>query len=346
LSSVDVIVPCYRYGRFLRQCVESVLAESFLGIRVLIIDDASPDETPEVAASLMAADSRVTYTRHAQNKGHTATYNEGIEWASADYTLLLSADDYVLPGALRRAANVMDTHPEVGFTCGRAFELGTSEFKIPAPVDGQLTSWRILRGSEFIELSGATNIVSCPTAVVRTDLLKRLGGYRHELPHTNDMEMWLRLAAHASVGILDAYQAVYRRHGENMSLAYSEDYRLSDIQQREAAIDCFIESCRQVLPNAEELRRFLFLSLARDAVRRASGAFNEGEVQAGDRFAAIALRLAPEVKGTMTWLAYAVKRRMGHAAWRTMRPAVAWARRAARSARRLTGHSRGYLNNG
>jgi len=103
VSSVDVFVPCYRYGHFLRECVESVLSQTDVSVGVLIIDDASPDNTAEVATALVNEDPRVSFIRHAENKGHIATYNEGIEWASADYMLLLSADDYLLPGALSRA---------------------------------------------------------------------------------------------------------------------------------------------------------------------------------------------------------------------------------------------------
>src|SRR6516165_7020222 len=120
MSSVDVIVPCYRYGHLLRECVESVLTQSLKHVRVLILDDASPDNTSEVGAKLEREDSRVTLVRHHVNKGHIATYNEGIDWVSADYLLLLSADDYLLPGALDRAAALLDAHPEVGFVFGRA----------------------------------------------------------------------------------------------------------------------------------------------------------------------------------------------------------------------------------
>src|ERR1700674_1005784 len=126
MSSFDVIVPCYRYGHFLRECVESVLAQSISGVRILILDDASPDNTAEVAAELARQDSRVTFVRHITNKGHIATYNEGIEWASADYMLLLSADDYLLSGALSASAKLMDDHPEVGFTFGKVVELSVS----------------------------------------------------------------------------------------------------------------------------------------------------------------------------------------------------------------------------
>src|SRR5881227_754343 len=111
MSSIDVIVPCYRYGRYLRKCVRSVLGQGLPGTRVLVIDDSSPDDTAEVAAALCAEDERVHLIRHPVNKGHIATYNEGIEWANARYLLLLSADDFVLPGALVRAAALLDEHP-------------------------------------------------------------------------------------------------------------------------------------------------------------------------------------------------------------------------------------------
>ena len=58
MSRVDVIVPCYNYGRFLRECVESVLSQP-VEVRVLIIDDASTDDTPEVAAALAAEDANL-----------------------------------------------------------------------------------------------------------------------------------------------------------------------------------------------------------------------------------------------------------------------------------------------
>ena len=171
MSRVDVIVPCYKYAHFLRECVESVLAQP-VDVRVLILDDASPDNTPEVAADLVARDGRVEYRRHKDNQGHIATYNEGIEWAGGDYLLLLSADDLVTPGAFGRAVKLMDEHPEVGFTYGRAITTDRPEpAMFQAPGD---YCWRVLSGGEFWELSckDACNIVSTPTAVVRTNLQK------------------------------------------------------------------------------------------------------------------------------------------------------------------------------
>ena len=322
MSSVDVIVPCYRYGHFLRECVESVLAQSGPSVRILIIDDASPDNTADVASDLAREDSRVNFSRHTCNKGHIDTYNEGIEWASADYILILSADDNLLPGALSRAATLMDAHLEVGFTFGKAIALddgGAARQTIGITVTEDS---HILTGLEFMELSGARNIVPTATAVVRTQLQKRVGGYRHELPHSGDMEMWLRLAAHASVGILGSAQAVYRRHADNMSRAYWKEGSLPDLQQGKAALDCFFQTCSSALPNAQQLQRRLFWLLGCDAVARASGAFNEGKIEVSERLSQFALHICPEINRSLPWTKLAYKRRLGPRTWSALRPVV------------------------
>src|SRR5208282_3202982 len=121
MCSVDVVVPCYNYANFLPRCVQSILSQRDVEVRVLIVDDASPDNTAEVAARLAAQDSRVKVLRHEQNHGLVKTANDGvIDWACAEYTVLISADDVLTPGSLARAVNVMNKHPEVGMTYGMA----------------------------------------------------------------------------------------------------------------------------------------------------------------------------------------------------------------------------------
>src|SRR3954471_6858989 len=121
MGSVSVVIPCYRYGHFLADCVASVLDEQpGVDVRVLIIDDASPDDSAAVARAIAARDPRVEVLVHEINKRHIATYNEGLlEWADGDYSVLLSADDRLTPGALTRAVGLLDANPNVGFAYGR-----------------------------------------------------------------------------------------------------------------------------------------------------------------------------------------------------------------------------------
>ena len=338
MRAVDVVIPCYNYARYLRDCVHSVLAQSDVTVRVLVIDDASPDDTAQVGQELAAADPRVEFRRHAINKGHIATYNEGIEWTSADYMLILSADDYLLSGALSRAATLMDARSEVGFVFGKAIEI--DEHGKP-----NLTSrtneeeWRVLTGLEFIERSGSHNIVPTPTAVIRTELQKRVGGYLPELPHSGDMEMWLRLAAHASVGILESFQAVYRRHRCNMSIAYYRtEGSLPDLQQRKAALDCFFQACCLVVPNAEQLRKRQYWALSCDAIGQASSALNEGNTAISERLTQFALQLSPDIRKSFPWFKFAFKRRIPNKAWRALQPAFADIRHVATSLKRLVSY--------
>jgi glycosyltransferase involved in cell wall biosynthesis len=322
MSSVDVFVPCYRYAHFLRQCVESVLAQSGVDIRVLIIDDASPDNAAEIGAQLGHSDPRVTLLKHSVNKGHIATYNEGIEWASADYVLLLSADDYLLPGSLNRAATIMDNHPEIGFVFGKAVEFidKAAAYRRDTPANAAIDDLIgddnscILSGIAFINAfasRGSVNFISTPTAVVRTSLQKRVGGYRAELPHSGDWEMWLRLSANAHVGVVPDYQAVYRLHDSSMSGGYSAHKGLADIEQRRAALDVFFNSYSHALPNPAELFRSLMAPLALSAVKGASWAFNDGEIELSERFSQLALDISPEVRTSRAWKVVALKRKIG-----------------------------------
>ena len=122
MTSVSVIIPCYKYGHFLEEAVTSVLDDQEgVDVRVLIIDDASSDDSADVARKIAARDPRVEVIVHTANKGNIATYNEGLlEWADGDYCVLLSADDRLTPGALRRARDLLDAHPGVGFVYGHS----------------------------------------------------------------------------------------------------------------------------------------------------------------------------------------------------------------------------------
>lgn len=338
VSSIDVVIPCYRYGRYLRECVESVLAQDVAALRVLVIDDASPDDTPAVGQALCRQDARVSYRRHDANQGHIRTYNEGIEWTRADYMLLLSADDYLLPGALPRAMALLDCHPEVGLCCGRAVALldGGVLQRLDLGVDTGRGPSLVLSGSDFVRRcarAGAENIVPTPTAVVRTVLLKQHGGYRADLPHSGDFELWLRLAAHSSIGFLRDDQAVYRRHAENMSLGYFRDGHLTDLQQRKAAFDAFGQAASDVMTDARLLHAGLIQALARRAIGHASGAFNARCMDLSRRLGDFALDIDPAARGSWRWRALALKRFVGPNICAALLPLVHGIRAALRRVR-------------
>jgi glycosyltransferase involved in cell wall biosynthesis len=321
MSRVDVIIPCYRYAHYLGACVESVLGQSHADLRVLILDDASPDHTPEVASALVARDPRVEYRRHEANRRHIATYNEGLDWASGDYALLLSADDELVPGALARAAALMDAHPEVGLVYGRQIHFSTE--RPPARPDPGPCSGRVLGGEGFIRsfCESGSNPVATPTAVVRTALQKALGGYRADLPHTADMELWLRFGASAAVGVLDADQAFKRQHASNMQHDYVGT-SLGDIAQRKAAFDVFFAGTGSSIEGRAELRALADRAIAWEAFWAASEAIDRGDPARCRELLDFAVGFEPGLKDSPEWSRLAVKRRLGPTLWAAIRPVV------------------------
>jgi glycosyltransferase involved in cell wall biosynthesis len=278
MSSVSVVIPCYNYAHYLRDCVDSVLAQDGVDVRVLVIDDESSDDTPAVAASIVARDPRVEYRRHANNRGHIATYNEGLEWADAEYVVLLSADDLLTPGALRRATRLMDAHPAVGFVYGRHVRFSDEHARPEPRLPSGDGAWRVQPGLDWLEAlcRRGVNTIASPEVVVRTAVQHMVGGYRSDLPHTGDMEMWMRLAVHSPVGeILDADQAFYRVHGQSMHAQHFPP--LKDVQQRRAAFAAIFEQHGDLTPAS--FRVLADQALARESLRAASLAYDYGQVE-------------------------------------------------------------------
>lgn len=280
LSTVDVVIPCYNYGRYLCTCVGSVLSQRDVSVRVLVIDDASSDESPEVGAKLAASDSRVEFRRHEINKGHIATYNEGlIDWAQADYVVLLSSDDILTPGSLARATQVMDADESIGMVYGRALHF-VQESELPT-INGAKWSYSQFAGDDWLEgrCRAGHNVITSPEVVVRGSVQRVVGGYRPELPHAGDLEMWLRIAAVSNIAYVRGIpQAFYRVHPQSMMRTR---YRGSfvDLCQRKATFDLFFQHNGHLLPDAHRLYALANRALAREALWDACRAYDRNEVE-------------------------------------------------------------------
>jgi glycosyltransferase involved in cell wall biosynthesis len=279
MSSVSVVIPCYKYGHFLEEAVTSVLDDQEgVDVRVLIIDDASPDDSADIARKIAARDPRVEIVIHSANKGNIATFNEGLlEWADGDYCILLSADDQLTPGALRRAGDLLDAHPEVGFVYGRS--LWCTDGAPWPTAQMRVRGWSVWPGQRWLKhlFRQAENPVTAPTLVVRTSLQKRVGGYDPQLPRAADMEMYMRLAANADVGFIrGADQAYYRLHEQNMSKGVSA---LMDLRQRRSVFEVVLDRYGERLPDPKRLSGIVNRQLGREALWSAGRVYDRGRVR-------------------------------------------------------------------
>lgn len=310
---VSVVIPCYNYKRFLPEAVASVLGQDGVDLDVVIVDDASTDGSGELASELAATDPRVRAILHSRNAGHIATYNHGLAQILGDYVVLLSADDVLAPGSLARAAALMERHPEVGLVYGYAQEFSTTPPEAPA---GR-TTWSVWSGEDWIGhlCRRGANIIVNPEAVIRSSIMDQLGGYRADMPHAADMELWMRAASLGSVGRINGpVQAYYRVHGNNMHLTDFSS-ALDDIRARREVFDALAELPGLPLSRPRHLVRTARRTIALEAVRAAVHlADSEGNApQSAASLAAFAAETDASITRTGTWKAYVRRRDQG--AW-------------------------------
>ena len=271
--TITVVIPCFNYARYLPTAVASALGQEDVSVDVVVVDDASTDESLAVARSLAAADPRVRVLAHETNAGPVATFNDGVAVATGDYLVRLDADDALTPGSLGRAAALAEAFPEVGLVYGRPLHFSGDELP---PARAGVRGWTIWSGESWLRhrCAEGVNCITSPEVLMRTALVRQVGGQR-DLAHTHDMEMWMRLARAADVGWIDGPdQAWHREHPA--SLSAREVDVLTDLRERaEAFTTLFTDD----MGNPERNARLLGLartSLAKEAVARVCQAYAKG----------------------------------------------------------------------
>jgi hypothetical protein len=299
-----VVIPCYRYGHYLPECVGSVLAQDGVDVDVLIVDDASPDDSAVVARRLAAGDPRVRVLEHRANQGHIATYNEGLAAVEGEYVVLLSADDLLTPGSLARATALLEAYPRVGVVYGFSPEFVD---RVPG-LRTTVRSWSIWDGPEWIAevCRRGRNPVSTPDVVMRTAVMRELVGYDRRLPHAADFLLWLRAASVGQIGRINgADQALYRLHGANMHM---ERYAgvVTDITERHRMFEIFFAEDAVRLTDAEGCRLAARRALAGEAVATVCEAYGLGreEAESAERLIGLATAISPQVRRSAQWRAY------------------------------------------
>jgi glycosyltransferase involved in cell wall biosynthesis len=308
--SVSVVVPCYNYGRYLPELIAGVLDQPGLDVDILIVDDASPDGSGEVGERLAADNQRVNVLRHRSNKGHILTYNDGLSAVTGDYVVLLSADDMLPPGALTRAVALMQEYPSVGFVYGFA-----RSFTGDAPVTpARVRNWTVWPGEQWLRISTrrARCFISSPEVVMRRAALESVGYYDPRLPHSGDLDMWLRTALNWDVGRVNgSVQALYRVHDSNMHLTTFAGM-LTDLRERRLTFDMLFDEHAVDRPDVRRIRPQTRRALARESLRLALAGRRDGVTDDTiAEYVHYALETDPTVTRDPWWTAWSTSSRVG-----------------------------------
>jgi glycosyltransferase involved in cell wall biosynthesis len=220
---VTFVVPCYKLAHLLPECVNSILKQDYENFEVLIMDNCSPDRTPEVAQSFN--DPRIQHIRNESNLGHIRNYNKGMTLARGKYVWLLSADDMLRsPHVLGRFVDVMERNPRVGYVFCRAVELHQGKEKEIVPWADCGDEDCIWNDTSFLMRLIQTNCIVAPTVLMRKAGHDKVGLFQPDLPFASDWYMWCMLAMQYDVAYLSDPMVCYRVHEESLTTLYSRDY--------------------------------------------------------------------------------------------------------------------------
>lgn len=200
---VSIIVPSFNQGRFIGETLDSILAQRYRPIEILVIDGASTDETLDVLRTYEANHPELRWISEPDG-GPADAVNKGLALASGSIAGIQSSDDLYLPGAIDAAVNAFTAEPELGIVYGDATTIDEAGTPVFTSSHLPFTLNRLLCGSTFIFQS---------SAFFRPDLALRLGGWRAQY-FVMDVDLWLRMAFKAPARKLPVVLSSFRRHGE------------------------------------------------------------------------------------------------------------------------------------
>lgn len=219
LPLVSIAIPAYRHARYIEACLESICAQTYPELELVLIDDASPDNTFELAQRFLESRAgrfrRIVLERHAGNCGVSATSNDCIAACRGEWVHLLGSDDILYPDKVARIQAAIDewncpelalVHADADFidADGKLHARQPRGTPVPPGPDRQAWQW----------LFFGRHAIYNPSIALRRDAMQAIGGFDPELA-LEDIDCWLRLSVNYAIARVPEVLACYRKHPGN-----------------------------------------------------------------------------------------------------------------------------------
>ena len=201
---VSVIIPCYNHGKYLLQAIESIWAQDYPAVEIVVVDDGSEDNTKEIAENAEG----IVYV-YQQNKGLSAARNLGIENAKGEFLVFLDADDWLLPKALSTNSAFLVQNPTLAFVSGAHDKVYEKEGRT------QAETWEVTQ-NHYLQLLQSNYIGMHATVMFRRWVFQEFR-YDTSLNSCEDYDLYLNVSRKYPVLHHTTRIAAYRLHTSNMS---------------------------------------------------------------------------------------------------------------------------------
>lgn len=205
------VIPCYNFGKYLAEAINSALNQTYKNIEVIVVDDGSVDNTKEVASRF---GDQITYIYQC-NGGLSSARNTGIRHSTGDWILCLDADDWISPLYTKEAIKLITSH---GNTDPNKIIVTSKVFATNEDMSKIIWTWDSTANASYEQICH----VNClhATSFFSKQLYNKVGPYDEDMKDGyEDWEFWIRMVKHgATIKVATSHEPFfkYRRHGVNM----------------------------------------------------------------------------------------------------------------------------------
>ena len=199
----SVIIPLFNKAPYVKKALESILAQTFRGFELIVVDDGSTDDSLSVAKGVLDGSDIDYQLIHQKNAGVSTARNNGVAASHGNFVCFLDADDWWSPSFLDRMDNLIKEYPEAGIYGTNYFIVNRGEQRVALhfPSTGYINYCDCYRKLQMPLWTGA---VSIPRFV-----FDELGGFKPHLKLGEDFDLWIRIALTRKVAYLDEPLAYY-----------------------------------------------------------------------------------------------------------------------------------------
>lgn len=210
--TVSVIIPSYNHEVYIKECIQSVLNQTFQDFEIIITDDASSDRTVEMIKEF--DDERIKLFEYAENKGASVAANHCIKHSSGKYIAMLSSDDAWHPEKLEIQVMYLEQHPEIGAVFGKVEWVDETGQIILAKNFPYADVFNVRNRSRLAWLRHffyKGNCLCHPCSLVRRECYTEVGMLNPSFANIPDFDLWIRLCLRYEIHILDKKLIRFRR---------------------------------------------------------------------------------------------------------------------------------------
>lgn len=226
---VSVIMSVYNGEKFLRDSIESILNQTFNDFEFIIIDDCSTDKTADIIKTYSYRDPRIRIITNEQNLGLTKSLNIGINESRGEFIARMDSDDVTLPERFEKQVRFLDENKDYGVVGAWAKvidDLGVEVDEFDWETDDKTIRKNLIKWNSMIH----------PLAMIRKDILEKVGMYSENLRYAQDYDLWFRVAKVSKLANLPEFLLKYRISNKSITASKNKEQSLCALKARWCAI--------------------------------------------------------------------------------------------------------------